>query len=483
MTISTALSSAMSGLSAVSRATDLVSENIANALTPGYGRRTLSVTSNPSAGPGVQVIGVLRHSDPILTANRRAADAEHAAASASAGFFDRMSFLVGTPVDPGSISALMSSFENSLTVAASRPDSTERLHDAVISANTLTRQINAASEGLRDMRTRAEQSIGNLVDQLNTSLKQVRDLNTRITATQVSGQTTAALQDQRQLLIDEINAMVPVTVAPRPNGRVALYSEGGAILLDGQAAEIGFSPVRDTMPQMTIENGGLSGLTINGYAIRTDDANGPLRGGELGAQFAIRDELAVDMQASLDAVARDLIDRFEAAGLDATLPAGAPGLFTDAGSALDPTQEVGLAGRISVNAVVDPDQGGDGWRLRDGLGATAPGAPGNAGLLNAFHDALTTPRTLSSGSFGAAMMDATQVSADLVSQIGLDLNASQDRLGFASASLTELSRIELAQGVDTDTEMQTLLVLEKAYAANAKVIDTVSNMMDTLLGL
>ncbi len=483
MTISTALSSAMSGLSAVGRATDLVSENIANALTPGYGRRTLSVTSNPSAGPGVQVIGVVRHSDPVLTANRRAADAEHSAADATAGFYDRMSFLVGTPDDPGSISALMSGFENSLTVAASRPDSSERLNDVVISANTLTRQINAASEGLRDMRTGAEQSIGNLVDRLNSSLRQVQDVNRRITATRSSGQGTAALEDQRQLLIDEINAAVPVTVAPRPNGQIALYSEGGAILLDGRSAEIGFSPVRDTMPQMTVGNGGLSGLTINGIPVRTDSDGGPLRGGELGAQFTIRDELAVDVQQSLDAMARDLIERFQAAGLDTTLPAGAPGLFTDGGSALDPAQEVGLAGRISVNAVVDPAEGGESWHLRDGLGASSPGSPGDASLLNAFHDVLTTSRVLSSGNFGTAMLDAGQVSADLVSRIGLDLNTSQDRLGFASASLTELSRIELAQGVDTDAEMQSLLVLEQAYAANAKVIDTVNNMMDTLLGL
>ena len=38
-------------------------------------------------------------------------------------------------------------------------------------------------------------------------------------------------------------------------------------------------------------------------------------------------------------------------------------------------------------------------------------------------------------------------------------------------------------GIDTDQEMQTLLVIEKNYAANAKVIQTVNDMIDTLIRL
>ena len=42
---------------------------------------------------------------------------------------------------------------------------------------------------------------------------------------------------------------------------------------------------------------------------------------------------------------------------------------------------------------------------------------------------------------------------------------------------------ELQGGVDTDREMQDLLQIEKAYAANAKVIQTVDEMLDLLLGI
>jgi flagellar hook-associated protein 1 FlgK len=39
----------------------------------------------------------------------------------------------------------------------------------------------------------------------------------------------------------------------------------------------------------------------------------------------------------------------------------------------------------------------------------------------------------------------------------------------------------LASGVDTDQELQTLLQVERMYAANAKVMQTVDTLITTLL--
>jgi len=481
MSISAALNSAISGLSATSMATELVSVNIANAMTPGYGVRSLTLASS-GIGPGVQVIGVHRHSNPVLIANRRVAEAEYVAAQARADFFSRAEYLIGTPDSAQSIGGRLASFDASLISAASKPDSPERLQDVVNSALGLTKSLNSASEGVRDMRNLADRSIGTMVDQLNAALRQVQDLNTQITALGGSG-GAASLLDQRQQVIDQINQIVPISIADRPNGQVTLYSEGGAILLDGQAATIGFDPVTETMPHMTVENGALSGLTLNGIAIETNGTRGPLRGGALGAQFAIRDELAVELQADLDAVARDLVERFEDPALDPTIAAGMPGLFADGATAFDPADEIGLAGRVSINPAVDPLNGGETWRLRDGLGAAAPGAPGDASLLQGLSDALTAPRVLNSGDFGSSALSAASVSNALMSRIGLDTNAALGKLGFSSASLTELSHLEQSEGVDTDAEMQSLLILEQAYAANAKVIQAVDEMMDALMRL
>ena len=91
MTISGALSNAMSGLRAAGRGAELVSSNISNALTPGYGRRVLSLSSS-SIGTygGVQVNGITRIVDAGLASDRRLADAENSNASLSANFFARI---------------------------------------------------------------------------------------------------------------------------------------------------------------------------------------------------------------------------------------------------------------------------------------------------------------------------------------------------------------------------------------------------------
>ncbi len=479
MSLSTALNSAMSGLTAATRASEVVSQNIANAMTPGYARRSLALSSATISGSGVRIDGVQRHSDPVIVADRRGADARQAKAQIIADFHARFETLVGTATDSGSVSARLAAFENSLISAASYPDSAQRLEAVTFAAKDLVSTINEASEGLRQMRTQSDKAIGAQVDRLNVVLGQVEELNTQITTRQMSGDDPSGLLDRRQILIDEINQIVPVNQVNREHGQVALYTDGGAILLDGKAATLEFSAAMDTVPEMTLENGGLSGLAINGIPVGASKVSG----GILAANFEIRDDLAVSVQADLDTVARDLIERFETATLDTTVAAGDPGLFTDDGAAFDPLLETGIAGRLSVNALVDPQQGGESWRLRAGLGASDPGLPGEARLLQAFSDVLAEARTPGSGSFGTGRATAADMGSNLLSRAAQSAELSAQSLGFAAASQTELSRIELAQGVDTDAELQTLMLVEQAYAANARMIQAVDEMMETILGI
>jgi flagellar hook-associated protein 1 FlgK len=68
-----------------------------------------------------------------------------------------------------------------------------------------------------------------------------------------------------------------------------------------------------------------------------------------------------------------------------------------------------------------------------------------------------------------------------VSLTGTELATSEQRTQYVSAQQTSLRSLELAGGVDTDQEMQKLLLIEQSYAANARVIQTVDEMIQTLL--
>ncbi|AVO38840.1 flagellar hook-associated protein FlgK [Pukyongiella litopenaei] len=476
MALTSALNSALSGLNAASRASVLVSENLANAMTEGYGRRTLGLGSNGDVAPGVRVIGVTRNTDPSLVASRRGADADLGAAAALSRFHARVLDLVGNSDEPGSISSRLAEFESSLIEAASRPDSAVRLDAAAQAGVDLARAISDASRGIQDMRIEADRGIGDQVERLNAALQEVRTLNARISAAGAGTGEQAALADQRQVIVDEINEMIPVRIVERDRGQVALFTQGGATLLDGMAAELSFEVTNLIVPEMQV-GGALSGLELNGRPI-TPSAVG---GGTLAARFAVRDDLAVEAQAELDSLARDLVERFEDPALDATRIAGSPGLFTDDGNALDPGAATGLAGRLSFNALADPERGGASWLLRDGLGAATPGDQGNARLLQSLGAALSADRTLTGSPFGTGAMSALDASSALLSQVARRDGIAARTLSFATASQTELLRAEQAQGVDTDAELQSLMMIERIYAANAKMIETVDDMLQTLL--
>ncbi|MDA7964348.1 flagellar hook-associated protein FlgK [Ruegeria sp.] len=481
MSISTALNNAMTGLNAASRGAAVVSGNIANALTPDYARRSLELTTSTISGNGVNVAGITRHQDPVLLADLRTTDADMVNTTVISEFHAGFENLVGTATDDTSIAARLSTLESSLITAASLPDSAQRLDDVARSARDLTEALNAASDGVRQMRSDADRTIGKQVDTLNQTLQDLEKLNARIPAVRNSGGDVGALLDQQQALINQVNEIVPVNAVARENDRVSLYSDGGLILLEGSAVEFSFSTTGETMPHMTVGNGLLSGLEANGQPVRITGDYAQIRGGALVAQFQVRDELAVEAQADLDAVARDLIERFESPGLDPTVTATDPGVFTDGGARFDVTAVTGLASRIELNTSVDPNAGGDSWKLRAGLGAATPGDPGDASQLQAFGAILDDTRPVSGASFGTGTLRAAEIAEALLSKAGTDAHRAEQRQSFAASAQQEMEQIVAEQGVDSDAELQRLILIEQAYSANAQIITVVNELMDTLL--
>ena len=483
MSISGTLANALSGLNAASRAAQLVSSNVSNAMTEGYARREidLSARTNTGTSAGVQVDGIRRMVDETLLRDRRLADAALGNASEIADFDQSLMDLVGLPDEPGSLSGRVSEFEASLIEAASRPDSDARLASVVNSAVGLTREFNAISAGIQQLRIDADGAIANEVENLNASLRQLADLNSQILRASASQSDVPGLLDQRQALIDSFSNIVPVRQVDRENGTIALYSMGGALLLDATPATFGFQSTAPITADMTLESGALSELTINGRPITTGTEFSPIAGGSLAALFTVRDVRSIEAQGAVDALASDLIVRFEDAGVDPTLMPTDAGLFTDGGSPIDTSNTLGLAGRLSVNDRVMPANGGELWRLRDGLGATAAGPAGDSTLIANLSSAISALRAPTGGGFGGAERSFSGLSSDLLSRFGQTQLNSERALSFDQARRDSLRDTELSNGVDTDQEMQKLLLIEQAYAANARVIQTADQLIQTLL--
>lgn len=480
MSISQSLSNALSGLSAASRMAEVVSSNLSNALTDGYGRRSVDLSSESvgGRGAGVRIDGITRNVDRGILGDRRLADANLGGQQSLLTTLGRIETTVGAVGDGNGLSARMASLEQSLASIAGDPSAEVRQSNVVNRLNGVTAALRDGAAGVRGLRQEAENSIASQIDTLNTSLIQVETLNRDIMNARNAGGDSSALLDQRQVAIDKIASIVSVRELPRSNGTVALMTTSGQMLIDGPASQFGFTPANYVTPDMTLASGGLQGITLDGVPLPGMSGAGRLDGGTLSAAFTLRDDTLVGAQAGLDAVARDLIARFADPATDPTLAVGNAGLLTDAGAAFDPLNEVGLSGRIKVNAAVDPGQGGAAWRIRDGVNAVIPGLVGNGAQIDRWIDALDTPRSLASG--GAARSATGHVSS-LVSNIGSQRLAAEEDVGFTTARWSSLRQEELANGVDSDQELQMLMQIEQAYAANAKVMQTVQSMIQTLM--
>lgn len=482
MSLTGALYNAFSGLTANSRAAALVSTNISNATTEGYGRRELALTPGAlGTSGGVRISGVIRHNDPVIIADRRISDAELAYSDGMYAHSKRIETLVGESGAVGSLASRVTAFENSLLSAATDPSSSQRLENVATTATSLTRSLNELSTEIQEARQAADTSIGQQVESLNIALNRLDALNEAVVKASSTGSDVATLYDERAVILDSISEIVPLRVVQRERGAIALFSTNGATLLDGSPMEIGFETVNAIGPGMSMSAGDLNGLTVNGLAMDST-SSGLFAGGSLAAQFEIRDQAAPESQAELDAIARDLIERLGPGGPDTTLGPTDPGLFTDAGVAFDPLNESGLAARIELNSLVAPDSGSL-WRLRDGLGAAAQGEVGEGRLLQAISAALNESSVPGSATLPAVSRSfVNHISEFSSNAAGTRVRAENER-SFLSSQNTALSELEFSKGVDTDQELQRLMQIEQHYTANAKVMSVVDDLMERLMSI
>ena len=483
MSIANALNNAISGLTAAARGTEVVSSNLANALTPGYGRRELDLSPRVLSGNGggVHIDGVSRIVSSSVLAEFRVANSGLGRSLVSHDFYKSLEASIGLPHDSGSLSALMTGLETALVSAAGRPDSDVRLRGVLDSATQLVQKIGSISDTIQDSRTNADRQIGLQVNSLNKDLSEVSRLNRLIIIEGANGRDTSSLVDARQAVVDRISNIVPVREMPRENGRIALFTTGGMVLLDGTVpTSFGFQLTGRLTPEIDSNSAALGKLIIDGEPASASQM-ALLSGGSLSELHKVRDEYGVAAQASLDTIARELHDRFADPAIDASISAGVSGLFTDGSGNFDPTNERGLASRLRINATVDPTQGGELWRLRDGIHASARGDSGNSTLIDRLGRAMGAVQQYASTGAANSAGNLSILVAGALSDVSTSRLATEKQKSHDATLQSSLQGALFADAVDSDREMEMLLQLEKAYAANAKVIQAVNEMLDNIL--
>jgi flagellar hook-associated protein 1 FlgK len=508
MSLDASLAIAGSGLAAINSGLSVVSQNIANAGTADWSRE-VAAQQNVTAsglGMGVRVLPTQRDLDTQLQSTLYQQNATVAGLqlrqTALSGI-DQVQGQVGGGSDLASmVGQLQDAFSGLLTDPSSQPQ-----QQAVVNAaSSLAGQVNSLAGAVGQARQQAQDKAVDDVTTLNTSLAQIGQISDQIVALQSQGLSTADLQNQRDAAIDQLSQIVPVKQVPQQNGDVLLVTSTGLSL-----------PIHDGATPFTLANATLGptatypsssavpAVRLDGKDVTT--ALGP--GGELSSALDLRDNVLPAYQGSLDEFAYTLASRFSQQGLN---------LFTDGSGnvpvATGPEPQsgyVGFANAITVNPAIVATPS----LVRDGTGSVAGSAtgasaftPNPAGGPAGFSDLITRVLDFSFGSevqSGVAQpvpastglgpagdqsagftppSDLAGFATTLVSKMSQDESQAGTDLDNAKALQTSLqSQLSSQDGVSIDQQMSTMIQLQNAYGANAKIITAVQAMWDTLLNM
>ncbi|WP_375176135.1 flagellar hook-associated protein FlgK [Pseudooceanicola sp.] len=469
MSILSSILASRSGLMANSLRAEIVSNNIANAQDENYSRRSVQVASG--LGGGVQVTGIARAMDSSLDALFRTELSFAATQNAMADVLGIYTAQLGALDSETSIPSLLSALQNDIGLMSNDPGDTSLQQEVLLSAKALAHSLREANSALFQVSKSAYNGINSDIQTANAAMTEIARINSDIVRAVPGSPTYATLQDRRAEQLDTLASVMQIQVSYDSENRIAVHAAGGHTLVKaGYVNELSFDR-------------GTGVLTAGGEDI-TPGSSGR-RGaneGSLAGYIKIATEIVPQSQLELDEVARSLIEGFEDA--DASLAPGQAGLFTDAGSALGATFGVGLAGRITVNTAADPYQGGDLTLLRDGLGAVTPGAASdNSQILSwlAFFDSEVSYDPAAGQGSSAKIIDFTNgiFSAQQARRVAAETSLNSLT---ASSEIYRANRLN-ARGVNIDTELQDLQLIEQAYNANSQALRVASEMIDTLLNI
>lgn len=317
MGLTVAIGNALSGLKASQTALEVISRNISNAGTPGYHKQTLNVVE---VGRGdnsyVRAGEITRGFDSILQNYYTRQVPETAYSTVRATFMDRLQTALGMPGSAGSLDTMLGKLQNSLDALATSPDNYATRADVVTKATDMVTTLNRLSQEVQSMRREAETRMASSVDQINSMLGSLRDVNLVLADYGVDQNTRNSLLDQRDRLVSGLSEMMDLRVDYNPDGTVRLATRAGTSLIDVRPSLLQFEQSGSLQPTSEFNTddskSGVGKLIVelpNGTRVDLVK-EGAIRTGTLGALIELRDTTLQDAQRQLDDVAAALASVF-----------------------------------------------------------------------------------------------------------------------------------------------------------------------------
>jgi len=450
-------------------AISVTGQNIANVNTTGYSRQRVVLESkviDSAQGPigaGVTDKGIVRSYDQFLNAHIREETQQKGTWQAESQSLQQVEIIFDEASGDG-LSQHMSKFWNAWQDLTLNPSGYAERKALLTASEDLASNFQEKYQYLDQIQKDMDDRITAATTEINTLASNISDLNDKIVKMELNGSSANDFRDQRDVLINQLSEKINFTTKEDSQGRVTLTLGDGHDLVG--------NPPFGKLKTVTNVVTGVKDLEWDSVSGTTPIANINISAGNLSGWMNVRDSLVPGYKDQLDTLAGQIIDEVNAVhaagqGLDGTGSSSGINFFS--------VKSAKPASTMQVN----PDIIADVNKIAAAGGNVLPGlirgdnsqAVAMAGLQNTL--------TMDAGS---ATFDTFYNT--LVSRVGSDVQNASMNLEHHAATVAQMENYrESVSGVSLDEEMVNLVKFQQGYSAAAKLIDTVSQMMDTVINM
>lgn len=472
---------ARSALLAHQTALQTVSNNIANAETPGYSRQEVQLTPSPTSrmtygnvGTGVSITSIIRKRNVLLDDGVRTANGNAGYTDMKRDLLQRVEEVFGEPSEGGLVSA-MDQFWNAWSDLSASPNSIAARSVVQQRGRQVAQTFNDLDTALTQQRMAGLEQAQATVDRINSLATQVAELNGRIAASG-GGQPSNELLDQRDLVLDELSRVAGSRTIPQADGNISVMM-GNSTLVDGSTA------VPLTLYLQTPSPAPTTPLTDVPVKVRLGDALTPLGqlAGELKAISETLNDTIPGLRTRIDQMANQLatsVNTVHSGGYvfsGNTIPGTAAGNFFDAGTVSNPVRAATLS--LTTAVAQDSSKIAASGNINGPTDNTVARNLASLRIAENVVSYTSSTGAVEQGTFGGFFRG-------VLTRLGAETAAAADSADVANTLVSQAeARRQSVSGVNTDEELVTMLRVQQSYQAATKLVKTADEMLQTLLSM
>ena len=468
-TISSAFQLISGALEADQSALGIVSNNVANANTPGYTEEAPTWQENDPVsingvyyGTGVTETGPTSVRDRVLL--ERLNQQQQLASSSTTRLAALNTIQTLFTPDSGSASAKagdigsdITSFFSSFSSLQANPTNNALRQQVLSTGTTLAGDISNAADSLNAQRASLDQEAAGVISQVNALTGAIAQLNAQIQSTSPN-QDAGVLEDQRQQDLGKLSQLIGINQVTTENNGLTITTASGQTLVSENSNE-------------PLSAGMVNGLTH--FFVGTTDITAQLSsgGGSLGGYLTARDQDIPQVLNSLDQLAHGIataVNHQNNAGVDLNGTGGTG--VNPANPSLNifnqPAMVAGSAAAMSV-VMTDPNQiaaAGPGAGTGDNSNAVTMAALGNGVIVNG--------------------KSPTDFYSNFVTMLGATAAEVETQNTAENASVTQLqNQNDALSAVNLNSEAASMQQLERSYQAASQVFAILNTILASALNM